>query len=508
MPGRSWADGRRRSATVTPASSSTTASTCSSAAIGRRWHSCNSCTQKIACGRRTSLELVCYDRDAPAIRSALPAAPGSAPPSCRRPQVAADPAEGPAERAASRPADSSGAAPAADVTDGLRRSARAHGAAVARSSPPGCDAPGVAVASARRRRPESAARRRGSRRIRAHPRRHVRTGSVGSGRRPAALPAARDVCRAGARFHHRPRWRSPDVGADARKRQQRASGRRRGARRAAHRGRRDRCCALVRPARALRRLAAPRAAGRARRGRRHGGDADRDGEPLVRPARHAGSLRGTAGADDAVGVRQADRVRRERLAPVAGLERRYRDRRDDQRGTRRRSRRGRSKRRCRGRAVCGRFAQPSCGRSRRRSRWRPVSRGVPARGRPSRICSSPATGPTPVCLRRSKGRWSAGIGRRPQWWSRVSNCTTVRPPKSSQEITRQKSPGASCGTPDLLRMPWSVEVAIWQIAVAESGVNAVRHRPLPGNRPQRKEPPVVRGAAGAQPARGDCRTST
>ena len=280
-----------------------------------------------------SLELVCYDRAAPAIRSALPAAPGSAPPSCRRPQVAADPAEGPAERAASRPADSSGAAPAADVTDGLRRSARAHGAAVARSSPPGCDAPGVAVASARRRRPESAARRRGSRRIRAHPRRHVRTGSVGSGRRPAALPAARDVCRAGARFHHRPRWRSPDVGADARKRQQRASGRRRGARRAAHRGRGDCCCALVRPARALRRLAAPRTAGRARRGRRHGGDADRDGEPLVRPARHAGSLRGTAGADDAVGVRQADRVRRERLAPVAGLERRYRDRRDDQRGT-------------------------------------------------------------------------------------------------------------------------------------------------------------------------------
>ena len=37
--------------------------------------------------------------------------------------------------------------------------------------------------------------------------------------------------------------------------------------------------------------------------------------------------------------------------------------------------------------------------------------------RASPACSSPATGPTPACRPRSRARWSAGIGRRRQWWS-------------------------------------------------------------------------------------------
>ena len=268
------------------------------------------------------------------------------------------------------------------------------------------------MASARRRRPESAARRRGSRRIRAHPRRHVRTGSVGSGRRPAALPAARDVCRAGARFHHRPRWRSPDVGADARKRQQRAGGRRRGARRAAHRGRRN----FAVPWFGLRGLfgaSRPRelqavldaAAGMA-------------AMPIVtvnlsydRPvmqevfaglpgrtmqwvfdkriafgesASHLSLV--SSGATEIVAMTNEE---------LSGLQR------------------ARSKPRCPGARS---MADSRDGRAREAGDVFAGARSATASGhadRRRRVCFSPATGPTPVCLRPSKGRSSAGIGRRP-----------------------------------------------------------------------------------------------
>ena len=115
----------------------------------------------------------------------------------------------------------------------------------------------------------------------------------------------------------------------------------------------------------------PRARRRSSRPPRDGADADRHRQPVVRPAGDDRGLRRPARPHDAVGVRQADRVRRIGLAPVARHQRRHR--RSSATPTRRWPiwRRARSRPRCRARAASGRSARPWSARSRRRSRSRP-----------------------------------------------------------------------------------------------------------------------------------------
>ena len=111
----------------------------------------------------------------------------------------------------------------------------------------------------------------------------------------------------------------------------------------------------------------------------HGVQADRHGQPLVRPRGDGRRVRRAAGARDAVGVRQAAGVRRARVAPVAG--RRAAPTRWSAPTPPRSSRspRARWRRRFPARATPCWSAAPSSARSARRSRSPPASR----RGRAS-----------------------------------------------------------------------------------------------------------------------------
>ena len=221
-----------------------------------------------------------------------------------------------------------------------------------------------------------------------------------------------------------------------------------------------------------------------------------------------------------MGVRQADRVRRERLAPVAGLERRHRHRRRRPTRNCRRSRRRRSKRRCRARAAV------ADSRDRRAGEAGDVLAGArPAAASGHADRRRRAVPRRRLDRHRSACHYRGGGGEREQSGGRGDgvgrvNCPTADSQSSQGESRRTTESGSRFVRSKLRRLVTSTrdlrdrfcEVgSCWQFArvdCREHQGNAISHRPLPGNRPQGKEPPVVRGAAGAQPAGGDCRTST
>ena len=110
------------------------------------------------------------------------------------------------------------------------------------------------------------------------------------------------------------------------------------------------------------------------------------------------------------------------------------------------------------------------------------ARAARRRARLSRACSSRATGSTPGFRARSRARSSAAIGP-PQRYS------TIRLELSESRAMRS-------------RVSNLVEFAC-KCDLRTQSSNEVHRRPLPGNRAQGKEPPVVRRPAGAQPPRGD-----
>ena len=141
---------------------------------------------------------------------------------------------------------------------------------------------------------------------------------------PAVAAAPRDVRRAGARASSRRTAAKVRVNALARvvvEHGRVAAVDVRGeriARQPRHRRR-----AVVRAADAVRRGAATRSWRRSlAAASRMDVEADRDGQPLVRPAVMDDAFVGLAGPRDAVGLRQAAGVRRRGVAPVARLERR------------------------------------------------------------------------------------------------------------------------------------------------------------------------------------------
>ena len=259
----------------------------------------------------------------------------------------------------------------------------------------------VAVGAARGRGAEPVARRsRGARRSCACWREMFGPDRVGCGDRAADPAAARDVRGAGARVHrsarrrsaHRTRWRGS---SDRRRRASPAS------RCAASAiARRARSIAAV-PWFALDTLlvgdTAPMAATIVAAASRMDVEADRDGEPLVRPAGHGRRVRRAAGPRDAVGVRQAAGVRRGGVAPVARGERR---RRAGRRATattlvalrRARGRRGDSRRARRATLLRGTVDPREAGDVLARARSAAAAR---RRRRRCAASFSPATGSTP-----------------------------------------------------------------------------------------------------------------
>ena len=223
-----------------------------------------------------------------------------------------------------------------------------------------------------------------------------------------------------------------------------------------------------------------------------GVEADRDGEPLVRPRRswttrssacRARRCSGCSTSAASFGELRARRTCRScRAAPtrssrtsttalIALAAREVADALPGARGARLRPRDGRS------------------ARSARRSRWRPASRRVPARARRSRglflagdwiDTGLPGTIESAVV---------SGHGRRPR-----GSLIEDRATESRTESVANRRPSA------IVTRPCEHN--------AVDSRHEIRHRPLPGDRAQGEEPAVVRRAAGAQPARGDARAST
>ena len=84
------------------------------------------------------------------------------------------------------------------------------------------------------------------------------------------------------------------------------------------------------------------------------------------------------------------------------------------------------------------------------------------------------------------------------WWSKVS-IPNVQPPTTKD--TERPTFQGRCRE----KLAFGSASGAWKLTLeidTEIVRNAISHRALPGNRPERKEPPVVRRAAGAQPARG------
>jgi hypothetical protein len=143
-------------------------------------------------------------RTAP-IRSSLSAVARSGASARRCVGVECDSVEGTAGRAAARRPAPGGAPPASHVTSGRPSAARRHGSAVARPSPAGPRAAGVALAPARGRGAQPAAGGCVSRCVRQDSRGDVRARSAGGFGGAAGAPAARDVRGTGPHVHHRER---------------------------------------------------------------------------------------------------------------------------------------------------------------------------------------------------------------------------------------------------------------------------------------------------------------
>ena len=167
------------------------------------------------------------------------------------------------------------------------------------------------------------------------------------------------------------------------------------------------------------RAATPRRSSRRsiRHARAIGVVADRDRQPVVRSAGARRAVRRAAGPRDAVGVRQAARcsaTAASHLSLVRAAPRRLVDAPNDEliaaaHAELREALPGRAARR----SCCA--ARSSASRT-RPSRWRPDSRRARRPAPPCAGCSSPATGSTPACPRRSRARSAAAIAPPTRCW--------------------------------------------------------------------------------------------